>query len=207
MKKLITKEIYLTAFSHVGMSIKRSKMLTIGVLLLIAGGPILIYGMSLKVPEWVYKNSWGSTSISIQVHLEVDSSILQDDFEFNDCRLRIQSFNTSGKLTTIIVNCSSYGTILNRTRVAGNEIPGILFPEGEPMGLGVLSFVVSAKYEGENATVVFIASGQTILHSDYTIEHILPGYYELQAVGLILISIGVITTIGSLAKEWSAKEK
>lgn len=162
--------------------------------------------MSLKVPEWVYQNTWGNTSISEQVLLEVNSSALQDDFEFNDSRLRIQSFNTSEKLVTITVNCSGYGTILNHTRVAGEEIPGILFPEGEPLGLDRLSFVISAKYEGENATVSFIACGQTILHADYTVERILPGYYELQAVGAVLLLLGCVITISSFVKESSVKK-
>ncbi|MFX0107263.1 MAG: hypothetical protein ACFE7R_03190 [Candidatus Hodarchaeota archaeon] len=137
---------------------------------------------------------WTHGTYSDEVTLEVNESTPSASALLVGERLVIQYFNTSENIVSIVVTCDEE-VILNRSRIAGTQVDGIMYPEDAPSGNVNRHFAVTAYWEGENTTVSFPYYFEVAMHADGAVYWTSPGYEEVRDIGYLVLLGGAILFI------------
>jgi len=156
-----------------------------GCLVLIYSGTFIQSGIGAVSFSW---ERWGGGEVS----LNVNASYQQANITISAEGLRINSFNTSGAIVSILVVSERNGTLLNKSMVSG-VVSGFTFPNIPATGwVASQDFDVIANWEGTNTTVRFYYETMFVMHADGSVFFTMPGFHEAQSLGYLLLGGGLV---------------
>ena len=160
-----------------------------GSVLLLYSRTFIMEGLG-AVPLWWYPAHYG-----MEAEMNVSSSCPVSTMTFNGQGLTIDRFNTSGQIVSIVVVSEYNDTLFNQSLVSG-EVSGLDFRDMTLTGWERFQdFNVTVFWEGFNATVSFVYTVLYVMHVDTAVYYTMPGFYETQNLGFILLDTGLVVFV------------